>query len=181
MQDYDELIDAEKLAEGSQDAFRRLFMKYYPKVRRFIDYLVKSEAVAEDLSQDVFESLWTNREYLPNIKSLNAYLFGMAKNKSINYLNHKTVEEDYASSYVDLPEYGVEEEIDAKELELLVLLTVEKMPEQRRRIFEMSRIRNLKNTEIAEELNLSKKTVENHLNLAIREIKRIITLLLLFF
>jgi RNA polymerase sigma-70 factor (ECF subfamily) len=181
MQHCDELIDAEKLAEGNQDAFRRLFMTYYPKVKRFIGYFVKSEAVAEDLSQDVFESVWTNREYLPNIKSLNAWLFGMAKNKSISYLNHKAVEEIYVSSYVDLQEYGMEEEIDAKELELLVLLTVEKMPEQRRRIFEMSRIRNLKSTEIAEKLNLSKKTVENHLNLALREIKQVIYLLLLFF
>jgi RNA polymerase sigma-70 factor (ECF subfamily) len=178
---YDEHIDSEKLAWGDQDTFRRLFMKYYPKVKCFIGYFVKSEAIAEDLSQDVFEYIWLNREHLSDIKSLNAYLFGIAKKKSINYLNHKTIEENYASSYIDLPEYTVEEEIYAKELELLIQLTVDKMPEQRRRIFEMSRSKNLKNAEIAETLNISKKTVENHLNLALKQIREVVALSLIFF
>jgi RNA polymerase sigma-70 factor (ECF subfamily) len=157
MQYYEEPIDPEKLTQGDSDSFRQLFMKYYPKVKCFIDYFVKSEAIAEDLSQDVFESVWTNREYLSNIKSLNAWLFCMAKRKSINYLNHKTIEDEYISSRIHLQEYAIEEEIDAKELELLIELTVEKMPEQRRRIFKMSRMKNLKNIEIAEKLNISKK------------------------
>jgi RNA polymerase sigma-70 factor (ECF subfamily) len=174
-------IDLEKLALGNQDAFRLLFMKYYPKVKYFITYFVKTEAVAEELSQDIFEYIWLNKEYLADIKSLNAYLFHIAKNKSINYLNHQKIEEDYASSYMDLSEYSIEEELYAKELKLLIQLTVEKMPEQRRRIFEMSRMKNLKNSEIAEKLNISKKTVENHLNLALKQIREVTALSILFF
>jgi RNA polymerase sigma-70 factor (ECF subfamily) len=177
---YDESVDLEKLALGDHDAFRRLFMKYYPKVKSFINYFVKSDAVAEDLSQDIFEYIWINRDILPNLKSLNAYLFRMAKNKSINYLNHKLIEEDYASSYVNLKEYLTDEEIYAKELELLIQLTVKNMPEQRRRIFEMSRNNHLPNAEIAEKLNISKKTVENHLNLALKQIRDVIQISLLF-
>jgi RNA polymerase sigma-70 factor (ECF subfamily) len=181
MQHDGEYIDLEKLALGNRDVFRQLFLSYYPKLKGFINFFVKSDAVAEDLSQDIFEYVWMNKELLPNLKSLNAYLYRMAKNKSINYLIHKTTEEDYAASYCDLQEYLIEEEFYAKELELLILLTVEKMPEQRRRIFELSRVKNLKNAEIAEKLNISKKTVENHLNLAFKQIKKIMNRSFSFF
>jgi RNA polymerase sigma-70 factor (ECF subfamily) len=177
----EEYIELEKLASGNHDAFRRLFMKYYPKVKCFITYFVKTEVIAEELSQDVFEYIWTNKEYLADLKSLNAYLFRIAKNKSINYLNHQKIEEDYTLSYIDLQEYSIEEELYAKELELLIQLMVEKMPEQRRRIFEMSRIKNLKNSEIAEKLNISKRTVEAHLNLALKQIREVTALVILFF
>jgi RNA polymerase sigma-70 factor (ECF subfamily) len=182
MQRDEEYIDLDKLALGNSDTFRLLFMKYYPKVKCFITYFVKTEAIAEELSQDIFEYIWVNKEYLADIKSLNAYLFHIAKNKSINYLNHKRIEEDYALSYTELTqEYSIEEELYAKEFELLIQLTVEKMPEQRRRIFEMSRTKNLKNSEIAEELNISKKTVENHLNLALKQLREVTALAMLFF
>jgi RNA polymerase sigma-70 factor (ECF subfamily) len=181
MQHNEEHIDIEKLASGNHDTFRQLFMKYYPKVKYFITYFVKTEAIAEELSQDIFEYIWVNKEYLSDVKSLNAYLFHIAKNKSINYLNHQKIEEDYALTYMDMQEYSIEEELYAKELELLIQLTVEKMPEQRRRIFEMSRINNLKNSEIAEKLNITKKTVENHLNLALKQIREVTALSILFF
>jgi RNA polymerase sigma-70 factor (ECF subfamily) len=156
-------------------------MEYYPKVKSFITCFVKSETIAEDLSQDIFEQIWRQKDFLSNLKSLNAYIFRMAKNTAINCLNHQTIEENYVSSCVHLPEYSMEEELYAKELELLIQLTVEKMPEQRRRIFEMSRIKNLKNAEIAEKLNISKRTVETHLNLAIKQIKEVVSLSVLFF
>jgi RNA polymerase sigma-70 factor (ECF subfamily) len=174
-------IDTEKLASGDTKVFRQFFMEYYPKVRTFIIYFVKSEAIAEDLSQDIFEHIWRHKDFLTNLKSLNAYMFRMAKNYAINYLNHKTVEENYKASRVPLGEYSTEEKLYVKELELLIQLTVEKMPQQRRRIFEMSRIENLKNAEIAEKLNISKRTVENHLNLAIKQIREITALSVLFF
>jgi RNA polymerase sigma-70 factor (family 1) len=147
---YVEYIDLEKIASGDAKVFYQLFMEYYPKVKTFIARFVKSEATAEDLSQDVFEHIWTHKDFLTNLKSLNAYMFRMAKNSVINYLNHKTIEEAHLASYVPLEEYSMEEKLYVKELELLIQLTVEKMPKQRRRIFEMSRIENLKNVEIAE-------------------------------
>jgi RNA polymerase sigma-70 factor (ECF subfamily) len=103
-------------------------------MKHFINSLVKSEEVAEDLSQDMFEYLWINRDICSNLQSLNAYLFRMAKNKAINYLNHKLTEEEYVSSGINVEEYSIEEEFLAKELELLIELAIEKMPRQRRSI-----------------------------------------------
>ncbi|MDR1527007.1 MAG: RNA polymerase sigma-70 factor [Dysgonamonadaceae bacterium] len=173
----EEKIWIEKLAAGDPDAFRHLFMRYYPKVKFFILQLVKSESVAEDLSQDVFERIWINREYLTNLKSLNAYVYRISKNLSINHLEHKSITQEYSLAYKPLPEYSVEDEMDAKELELIIQLAIEEMPGQRRAIFKMSRMKNLKNNEIAKMLNISKKTVENHLNLALRQIRAAIAVL----
>jgi RNA polymerase sigma-70 factor (ECF subfamily) len=186
MQHHNEYFqfENEKFNGNNDTTFYQLYMKFFPKVKYFINYFVKSEAIAEDLSQDIFERIWMNRERFFNMEHMNAYLFRMAKNYSINYLQHKVVEKDFASSYIDfanLKECLTEEEIYAKELELLILLTVEKMPEQRRRIFEMSRIKNLKNHEIAKKLHISKKTVENHLSTALKQIREVISLSLIFF
>jgi RNA polymerase sigma-70 factor (ECF subfamily) len=175
-------IDIERIAEGDHGTFRRMFIQYYPKLKSFINRLVKSEEVAEDLSQDIFEYIWVNRKDLSDLKSLEGYLFGIARNKACNYLTHKTVEEDYISSCTaGLAGYMPDEEIQAKELELLIRMTVEQMPEQRRRVFVMSRVENLKNAEIAEKLNIFKKTVENHLNHALNRIREVIALALIFF
>ena len=174
MQPCDEHIGLEKQAWDDRNTFYRLYMEYFPKVKGFIHYFVKSGTVAEDLSQDIFEHLWMNRARLFGMDDLSAYLFRMAKNYSINYLCHKTGEDDYASSHIlDGLDCLTEEEIYAKDIELLIQLTIGKMPEQRRKVFEMSRIKNLKNTEIAEILNISKKTVENHLNLALKQIRKV--------
>jgi RNA polymerase sigma-70 factor (ECF subfamily) len=181
MDNYTEYVDLKQLASGDAKAFRQFFMEYYPKVKAFIACFVKSEAIAEDLSQDVFEHVWRHKDFLTNLKSLNAYMFRMAKNFSINYLNHKTIEENQCASYVSVGEYSIEEKLYVKELELLIQLTVERMPKRRRLIFEMSRIKNLKNAEIAEKLNISKRTVETHLNLAMKQIKEVTALSFLFF
>ena len=169
---------------NEETAFYQLYMKYFPKVKYFIDCFVKSEVIAEDLSQDIFEHVWMNRQNFFNMNYPDAYLFRMAKNQSINYLQHKKTEEDYALSSIDsadLSECLPEEEIYTKDMEMLIRLTVDKMPEQRRRIFEMSRTQNLKNSEIAEKLNISKRTVEAHLNLALKQIRELITRSLIFF
>ena len=169
-----------RLASGDHEAFRYVFMKYFPKTKYFIVRLVKSEAIAEELSQDIFEKIWINRLELISIQSFSSYLYRMAKNIAINHLERKYVERAYIENYdVDL-DFSLEDQLDANELRLLILLEVDKMPEQRKKVFMMSRFQNIKNDEIAKELNIAKKTVENHLNLALKQIRRTIFFVVLF-
>lgn len=171
----------EELASDSHKAFEMLFVKYFPKVKYFIAHLIKSEEIAEELSQDIFIRIWINRKNLSHIQSFNSYIYRMAKNAAINHMEHLYVEETYLKNYEEHKSPTIEEELYAKETELLIQLVVNNMPPQRKRIYEMSRMEGLKNEEIAEQLNLSKKTVENHLNLALKEIRKTISLLTLFF
>lgn len=160
-----------RLAASDHEAFRYLFMKYYPKVKCFISRIVKSEAIAEELSQDIFEKIWRNRATLPALHSFSSYLYKMAKNIAINFIERKYMESAYLQHYDGRQDASIDEELDAKEVELLIMLEVEKMPEQRKKIFTMSRFDSMKNNEIAEKLNITKKTVENHLNLALKQIR----------
>lgn len=170
----------QKIALGDHDAFRYVFMKYFPKMKYFITHIVKSEAVAEELSQDVFEKIWRNRTELSDLRSLSSYLYRMSKNMAINYIEHKYVENTYIQDYKAELDFSIEDELDAKEIKLLIMLEVEKIPEQRKKIFMMSRFENVKNEEIAEKLNISKKTVENHLNLALKQIRKTISFVVFF-
>ena len=175
-----ELEYIQKLALGDHDAFRHIFMKYFPKMKYFITHIVKSEAIAEELSQDVFEKIWRNRAELSDLRSFSSYLYRMSKNIAINYIEHKYVERTYIQDYKAELDFSIEEQLDANEIKLLIMLEVEKMPEQRKKIFMMSRFENLKNEEIAKELNITKKTVENHLNLALKQIRKTISFVSLF-
>ena len=177
----EENIQLQKIASGEHDAFRCLFMRYFPKVKYFIASIVKSEAVAEELSQDIFLKIWMGRGQLPTLRSFNAYIYRMARNAALNYLDHKYLEENYLANIDPPTSTNPIDDIEARELELLIQLTVDRLPDHRRRVYTMSRVENLKNDEIAEKLNLSKKTVENHLNLALKDIRNVLTAALLFF
>lgn len=175
----DEYINNEfayKLAQGNHKSFQDLFMKYFPKIKLFISNLTKNEMVAEELSQDVFTQLWLNKENIPEIKSLNSYIYRMAKNAALQYLKREYLENKYIVNQTkkEIAPDNIEEIIFAKETKLLILLTVQNMPKQRRAIFEMSRIQHLKNDAIAKILNISPKTVENHLTLALNQIREVL-------
>lgn len=170
------------LKNGEIKAFETLFISYFGKVRCFIKGLLKSEVDAEDLAQDIFIKLWINRDTLDPEKSINAYLYTMARNAAYNFLKHKLVLDTYATDYVpsDNPDTP-DELLYAKEIALLVEMTVCQMPEQRRRIYRLSRNEAISNEDIATRLNISKKTVENQLSLALFDLRKVIAGFLLFF
>ncbi|GAB6010052.1 RNA polymerase sigma-70 factor [Dysgonomonas reticulitermitis] len=170
------------LSTGNHKAFDYLFLQYYPKVNYFIQHIVKSREAAKDLSQDIFEKIWINREQISQVESFNSYIFRMAKNSALNYLEHLQIKSEYETSYqYHDNKLSIEEEIDIRDLELLIKLVVESMPAQRKKIFKLSREQYLKNKEIADMLNISEKTVKNHLTLALKEIREAILVALLIF
>lgn len=173
----------EALKNGNHKAFEDLFIAYFQRVKLFICGIVKSEADAEELAQDVFVKLWTNREAIDIEKPLGAYLYTIARNRAFNFLKHKSVEQSYTDtlSFSDDVATTPEELLFAREISLLVEMTVNEMPVQRRRIYLLSRDNGVSNGDIAERLGISKKTVENQLSLALQELRKVISLFFFFF
>jgi len=172
----------EALCNGNHKAFEDIFIMYFRRVKVFIVGIIKSDADAEELAQDVFIKLWLNREQINVNKSLNAYIYAIARNATFNYLKHQIVEQSYLSNYKQNEDVDTPEEIYfAQEIKLLVEMTVTKMPAQRRRIYILSREKGIANEDIASQLNISKKTVENQLSLAFKEIREVVSVLFLFF
>ena len=165
----------EALRDGDHKAFKAIFVAYYNKTKAFINGYIKSEQDAEELAEDLFVNLWVNRRSIDISKSFNSYLHTIARNTAINFLKHKQVQEKYTC---EMPawesHYSSEEDYIAKELGLLVEDIVDKMPEQRKQIYILSRNEGLSNGEIAERLNTTKRNVESQLSLALKEIRKAI-------
>ncbi len=181
----DDTKHAASVAEGSQEAFDALFRQYYGPVSNFIRSLVKQNSVAEDLTQDVFVNLWNSRHALGEVRYLNSYIYTSARNAVIDYMRRSHDTSRTMSSEISELADGdlLDERYFALEKELLIRMAVENFPERRREIFRMSRFEGMSNEEIAETLGISKKTVENQINLATRDLRKIVSTLsvLVFF
>lgn len=166
----------EAFQNGNHKAFETVFIAYYNNTKAFIDGYIKSESDAEELTEDLFVNLWINHSSIDASRSFNAYLHTIARNAAINYLKHKYVHDTYLNNNQEI-EYSStsEEDFIAKELGLLIDELVEKMPEQRRMIYTLSRNEGLSNAEIAERLDTTKRNVESQLSLALKEIRKVIS------
>lgn len=171
------------LSRGDTKAFELLFLRYQPKLVYFFAGFVHDEEVARDMAQDLFFNLWTNREKVAGARSFPAYLYQMARNALCNYYDHSLVCEKYDAEQLLRPliTEDIEEQLFARELQSLIHIKVEQMPPQRRQIFCMSRFDGLSNEEIATRLNISKRTVENHLTTALAELRKMLKVIMVTF
>lgn len=168
--------------------FETIFSGYYSAVKYFALMLLKSEADAEDITQDVFTKLWTQPQIWADRDSaeISNYIFAMTKHITINFIKHKRIVEDYQESVIEkslieelFQTDDTLEPIYYKEAELLVHLALKRLPERRREIFVLSRFKNLSNQEIAEKLNISVRTVEHQIYRTMLELKK--TIFIAFF
>lgn len=166
--------------------FKKFFDKNYPKVKTFAWQLLKSEEDAEDVAQDVFVKLWEKPELWLERDKLDSYLYTLVRNHIYNLLKHKTVEQNYLEREAQKMEWAElsiptpDDVLNVKELNLLLQMAFERMPEQRRLIFRMSREEGLTAAEIAEKLNLSVRTVQNQTHRALQDLKKIIFYLFVY-
>lgn len=148
--------------------------------------LLKSEEDAEDIIQDVFAKLWTQPEVWLENKDIGQYIYAMTKNTTFNFIKRKRLEQSYqeqlSQKYLIEDLLKSEDTLDPiyyKEALLIIRLILDRLPERRRKVFEMSRINNMSNMEIAQALNISVRTVEHQIYLTLLEIKK--TIFIAFF
>ncbi|HJF90322.1 MAG TPA: RNA polymerase sigma-70 factor [Alistipes onderdonkii] len=172
----------EALARDDRSAFDALYLKYATKTEEFLYRMLKDHSEAEDITQDIFLKIWRNRTSIGAVDAFGPYLFRMARNAVYDRFDNRSVRENYARRASLLPEYELPDSaIDSRDLLLLIRMVVEKMPEQRRRIFRMSREEGLSNDQIAEQLSISRRTVENQISRALAELRKLVKLILFFF
>jgi len=171
---YDEEKLVIEISEGDEEAFTRLFYHYGAIIHPIVLKIVKDEAAAEDVVAEVFLKLWINRKGLTAVTNLSGYIYRMATNFSINHLKrNKTEAHVLQDMYLDVPshEATAEEQFTVQELRKSIHKAVDGLPEQRRRIYELSREKGLSRKEIADLLQISENTVKNQLRIALRHIQ----------
>lgn len=162
------------MSKGDKKAYETIFRRFYPKVHRFVAMLLKNKDDADDVCQLIFLKIWNKREKFTDIRDFDSYLFILTKYTVINYISSRHVMPIDIDSLPELcsNESSPFDDVVVKDTQLLIDMVVENMPQQRQMIYRMSREQHLKNEEIAQRLGVQKKTVENHLNLALKEIKK---------
>jgi len=181
----DELI-LQGLRQGDCKAFDELYMRYAPRVEAFACCMLKSRSEAEDLAHDIFLKIWENRQSIGHIRSLGNYLFRMTKNAVFDRFEHKSVQVRYERQCLAAGDFLSDEvarnvRAGQRLVGALAQHAVERMPEQRQRVFRLSRYERLSHQEIARELGITTKTVEYHIRTALAELRKIIAAIIVFF
>ncbi|MET1057240.1 MAG: RNA polymerase sigma-70 factor [Pedobacter sp.] len=165
------------IKNGSIKAFEAAYHHWSGRIYLFILRQCNSEAIAEDVVQQVFVRLWEKREHLSVDFSLSTQLFRMSRTIFIDELR-KTAQSRKYQEYQQGKEAFTEDTLEHKEALKIVYSAIEQMPPVRKRIFLMSRMEHLTYGQIAERLSISPKTVENHIALALRYLRGFTPLLI---
>ena len=162
----------EKIRLGDSTAFSYVFQKYYQALYQFAGRFVKDAQTAENIVQDVFVKLWTNRENCLITSSLKSYLYAATRNTALNFLSHEKKQlstEDLMSDRRDTTA-NPEERIIENEMIDGVHKAIEKLPEKCRYVYLMKRYDDLKYHEIAEILDISINTVKTQMKRALKSL-----------
>jgi len=155
------------IGDLDQDSFEKLFREYFPPLMSFAGKILQDEDEARDVVQKVFIALWEKRREIDLSTSLKSYLFTSVHNRSLNALRDRK-----KFSTAEMPDvaggWDVSEQIESMELEGKIMEAIETLPGKCREVFELNRFDGLKYSEIAEQLNISVKTVENQMSKALR-------------
>jgi len=150
--------------------FEQLFKTHYAALHAYAQVIVKDEDIAEEIVQGMFLKFWEKRENL-QISAIKAYLYKCVYHDSLNYIRQEQTKNRYQEFTVHT--MNTEHEPASLKVELSELQThlrnaLNELPEQCRTIFQMSRFEELKYREIADQLGLSIKTVENQMGKALK-------------
>lgn len=166
-----EITIARKIREGDKEAFRKFFEQHHRQVYFMLIGKGVRESVAEDIIQQAFLTIWEKRSEIDENKSLKGFLFRISYNRALNHFRDSKKFDDSD----ELPEISnnLDPADDVQERLLLDAIdkAINNMPEKRRMVFEMCFMQELTYRETAEAMQLSIKTVENHMGLALKEIR----------
>jgi RNA polymerase sigma-70 factor (ECF subfamily) len=172
------------IKSGDEQAFSSFYMGYADSLIHFLTRITGNSEDAEEVTQEAFATLWERRETLDPHTSLYGFVYGMARNMAFRMLRAKVTENKKAGerSY-DVNEYAslADEGLITTETSLLLEEVVRNMPDQRRRVFELSRKEGLSYNEIAREMGISLNTVRTHMTFALKELRAALANVILWY
>ena len=168
-----------RVAQGDEEAFNTLFHRYVPRLHTIVMKVTKSEGVAKDIIQEVFLYLWMDRESLAEVDVPQNWIFKMAYNRSYTWLARQVSRnQKYSEFKQQNPGEGddnLENTVFLHETSRLIQEATAQLPEQARKIFQLSRETGLKAAEVADQLDISVQTVRNSLVRSVKFIKEYLT------
>lgn len=166
----DDILLLKLIQDKDKHAFKYLFDTYFVSLCRYVHFYLDNAQEGEELVLDIFMYLWEDSNQINLTLSLKAYLFQAARNKCLNFIRDR-------KTTLSLDEVGdvISDEpsslLEMEELNNLIQEAVCALPDKCRDVFRLSREKNMTNQEIADEMNISVKTVEAQITKALKRIK----------
>lgn len=174
----DEKALLKRVSAGEVRAFSTVFHRYQAKVYAYAFKIVKADAIAEEIVQEVFVKLWNLGESIAEIENLEGFLRTLTRNFTLNVLRRMALEykagkmrgTNYREDHNETEEY-----IIFKDSEKILNQGIEKLPAQQKIVYRLCHQEGLKYEEVAERLNISKLTVKTHMQHALRFLRNYIS------
>ena len=163
-----------RLKKDDKSAIDELFGYYYPRLFHFSRSILKIENEVDDILQEVFVKIWLNRQKISNAETFNAYIFTITKNEVLNLIRKNLRDQNFRDQLFlrsVAAEYQQQSQLEFEEVKAGIDKIVANLPEKRQQVFLLSRTEGRSNKEIARQLNISEKTVEDHITHSVRKIK----------
>ena len=161
----------EVLQQEDTVVFERIFKNYYESLCNYANSFTSDMDEAEEVVQTTFITLWEKRNHIDIHTSVKSYLYQAVRNQCLNKIKHDQVKQthfEYITYQNNIESPDGYQNMIGKELNEMINVSINSLPPQCRTVFMLSRFENYSYAEIAKELNLSVKTIENHMGKALR-------------
>ncbi|QXU43945.1 RNA polymerase sigma factor [Pedobacter sp. D749] len=168
----DDLLNA--FHSGNKEAFEIIYDRYWLLLIRHANHMLNDEEEAKDVVQEVFTALWSRSDSLPSYPNLAAFLYAVTRNRILNRLKHFKIEAKYLAQVehiIQQPSQMPDSRMREQDLKRVIEEGLNSLPPKMREVFELSRKQHKTHKEIAEQLNISDKTVKKQINNALRILK----------
>ncbi|CAN5726808.1 RNA polymerase sigma-70 factor [soil metagenome] len=166
------------IAQENEAAFSELFRRYDKRIYPFVLKMIKDKTLAEEITQEIFIKIWSNREKLTIIDQPEAYILTISARHTLDYIKKRLNEnkklQRLSVIFRDSSSNETEDTLLLRDSAALIQAAVNKLPPQQKAVYELSRQQGLKYDEIALQLNISQNTVRNHLVKALATIREYI-------
>jgi RNA polymerase sigma-19 factor, ECF subfamily len=173
--EYGDMELIELIKHDDSHAYKQVFERYWEKLFAFVYNHLHDREVSREIVQEVFVTLWAKRKELQIVSSISAYLFSACKYRMLNEIRSGKVRQKYAADFEQFVKQTFdnsnEEQQDLIDLENAISKSIASLPEKCQIIFRMSREEHLPIKNIAQQMNITTKTVENHITHALRHLR----------
>lgn len=165
---------ARRIKKSDVQAFDQLYERYSQRLYGFAFSMLKNKEDAKEVVQETFLKIWNKRTAIDSSRSLQAFLFSVSYNLVIDLFRNRAKDQDFLArlkAHVNEESLAADELVQLKELADEVHRLVNELPQKRRAIYLMSREEGLSHKEIAHQLGVTEKTVENQITLSLKHIR----------